>query len=63
VHHIRKLADLKVHGRADKPTWVKTMAARKRKTLVVCGECHTHIHAGRPTRTEEMTSDDTTIDA
>jgi group II intron reverse transcriptase/maturase len=63
VHHIRKLADLKVHGRKDKPAWVKTMAARKRKTLVVCGECHTNIHAGRPTGTEEMTSDDTTIDA
>jgi len=49
VHHIRKLADLKVPGRREKPTWKKIMAARRRKTLVVCGQCHTAIHGGRPT--------------
>jgi hypothetical protein len=26
------------------------MAARQRKTLVVCRDCHHAIHAGRPTR-------------
>src|SRR5947209_17239856 len=36
VHHLRKLADLKVEGRSEKPAWVKRMAARRRKTLVVC---------------------------
>ena len=41
VHHIRKLADLK--GRAK---WVQNMAARRRKTLVVCQSCHNTIHAG-----------------
>lgn len=51
VHHIRKLSDLKVPGRREKPTWLKTMAARKRKTLIVCRECHVAIHNGRPTRT------------
>ncbi len=50
VHHIRKLADLKVEGRSEKPAWVKRMAARRRKTLVVCQDCHDAIHAGRPTR-------------
>ena len=25
------------------------MARRRRKTLVVCGTCHTDIHTGRPT--------------
>ena len=50
VHHIRKLSDLNVKGRKEKPTWLKVMAARKRKTLVVCAECHDAIHAGRPTR-------------
>jgi len=50
VHHIRKLADLKVKGRAEKPYYAKIMAARKRKTLVVCCVCHDAIHAGRPTR-------------
>ena len=49
VHHIRKLADLNNKGRAEKPAWVKRMAARRRKTLVVCQNCHKAIHAGRPT--------------
>ncbi len=48
VHHIRKLADLNMKGRAEKPAWAKRMAARHRKTLVVCQDCHRAIHAGRP---------------
>jgi group II intron reverse transcriptase/maturase len=51
VHHIRALKDLKPYGRADKPAWVKTMAARHRKTLVVCRFCHKDIHQGRPPKT------------
>ena len=47
VHHVRALRDLKVKGRREKPLWMKTMAARKRKTLVVCQTCHSDIHAGR----------------
>jgi group II intron reverse transcriptase/maturase len=50
-HHVRKLADLKVNGRATIPTWKQVMIARRRKTLMVCHHCHTAIHAGRPTRT------------
>ena len=50
VHHIRKLADLKKPGQAIKPLWVRVMAARRRKTLIVCHECHQAIHAGKPTR-------------
>ena len=49
VHHIHKLADLKKEGK-ERPQWVKLMAARRRKTLVVCRLCHQAIHAGRPTR-------------
>jgi group II intron reverse transcriptase/maturase len=49
VHHIRKLADLRIKGRSEKPAWVQIMAARQRKTLVVCRACHEAIHAGRPT--------------
>lgn len=49
VHHLRKLADLKRKGRREKPVWVQIMAARQRKTLVVCRACHEAIHAGRPT--------------
>jgi hypothetical protein len=50
VHHLRKLADLQRPGRAAAPGWLRVMAARKRKTLVVCRDCHEAIHAGRPTR-------------
>jgi len=39
VHHINKLKNLK-----GKKQWEKTMIARKRKTLVVCKECHNKIH-------------------
>jgi hypothetical protein len=49
VHHVRHLADLNKPGRREKPTWVRLMAMRRRKTLVVCRPCHEAIHAGRPT--------------
>jgi len=49
VHHVRKLADLQVPGRKAAPSWKRVMAARRRKTLVVCGRCHDLIHAGQPT--------------
>ena len=48
VHHIRALRDLNVKGQRDKPKWVQLMAARKRKTLVVCRTCHMDTHAGQP---------------
>lgn len=54
VHHIRALKDLKRPGRAKKPLWVKTMAARHRKTLVVCHACHQNIHCGRPLETTHV---------
>ncbi len=47
VHHIRALRDLNVKGQREKPKWVQIMAARKRKTLVVCRTCHMDIHHGR----------------
>jgi len=47
VHHLRKLADLNRPGRPDRPPWMTLMAARRRKTLVVCSPCHHNIHAGR----------------
>lgn len=46
VHHIRKLADLREQGRNEKPRWVKKMIQRRRKTLMVCANCHEHIHRG-----------------
>lgn len=50
VHHIRKLADLNRPGQKEKPAWVKRMAARRRKTLVVCQKCHEAIHHEHPSR-------------
>jgi Type II intron maturase/Reverse transcriptase (RNA-dependent DNA polymerase) len=49
VHHIRKLADLKKSGKKAVPRWVELMAARRRKTLIVCRNCHEAIHQGVPT--------------
>src|SRR5207237_10813336 len=44
VHHIRKLADLEKQGRREKPAWVKLMAAKRRKTLMVCRQWHEAIN-------------------
>jgi group II intron reverse transcriptase/maturase len=51
VHHIRALKDLNPKGRKQQPEWAARMAARHRKTLVVCRVCHESIHySGCPTR-------------
>jgi Type II intron maturase len=50
VHHIRRLADLDRPGQREKPLWVKRMASRRRKTLVVCQKCHEEIHRERTSR-------------
>ena len=55
VHHIRKLADLNQPGRKEKPLWMKRMATRRRKTLVVCQKCHEEIHRERPSRRKSTT--------
>jgi group II intron reverse transcriptase/maturase len=47
VHHIRRLADIDQPGRRPKPKWMKRMIGRRRKTLVVCLQCHQNIHNGR----------------
>jgi Type II intron maturase len=50
VHQIRALKRLQASGRSPKPRWVQTMAARQRKTLVVCRTCHGDIQHGHPPR-------------
>ena len=48
VHQVRKLADLiKVRQQAT-PAWMTIMVRRRRKTLIVCQNCHTSIHDRRP---------------
>jgi group II intron reverse transcriptase/maturase len=56
VHHIRALKDLKTYEGREKPAWVKIMAARQRKTLVLCRSCHHDVHAGRPMRQPSLRS-------
>jgi hypothetical protein len=57
VHHIRHLRDLNTKGRAARPVWVQQMAARRRKTLVVCRDCHENIHyQGSSSRQNPRTS-------
>lgn len=47
VHHIRKLKDIiRQYRRKEKPVWVVTMVAIRRKTLIVCRTCHNAIHNG-----------------
>jgi len=48
VHQIRKLADLIRAGQHAMPTWMTLMVRRRRKTLVVCRDCHTSIHGDHP---------------
>jgi hypothetical protein len=48
VHHIRALKDLNRKGKGNPPEWARRMAARRRKTLVVCRACHEGIHSGSP---------------
>ncbi len=43
VHHIRKMADI---SKGLEP-WKQVMIARRRKTLVLCVECHDLLHAGK----------------
>jgi len=42
VHHVRKLKDVK-----EKEGWERIMIARKRKTMILCIECHDLLHAGK----------------
>jgi len=43
VHHIRNLAELARLGPLPSP-WAQAMAKRRRKSLVICGDCHGQIH-------------------
>jgi len=44
VHHAARLADLGQAG-PGQPAWAALMAAKRRKTLIVCATCHDYIHA------------------
>jgi RNA-directed DNA polymerase len=40
VHHVRKIKDLQ-----GKEWWEQVMSYRKRKTMILCNECHVLLHA------------------
>jgi len=42
VHHVRKLKDLQ-----GKQWWEQVMSHRRRKTMILCNECHVLLHAGK----------------
>ena len=44
VHQVARLADLGKPG-PGQPAWAALMARMRRKTLIVCADCHDHIHA------------------
>ena len=50
THHVRRLKDLLPGSRDEQPGWAKQMASRRRKTLIVCRDCHDGIHNGFPAR-------------
>ncbi len=54
VHHIRALKDLNRYTGREKPEWVKRMAARHRKTLILCRTCHQDITYGRPMKRQSI---------
>jgi len=59
VHHVRKLKNL-----AGKSVWERHMIARRRKTLVLCKQCHVDLHAGRLTesaKSQEKTGEPDTL--
>ena len=42
VHHVRKLKDV----RGQKELWQQIMAAMRRKTIILCVDCHQQLHHG-----------------
>ena len=47
VHHVNKVKNLK-----GKEPWEIVMIAKKRKTIIVCHDCHMKIHHGNKTKSE-----------
>jgi hypothetical protein len=45
VHHVRKLKD--IENKKNKAAWEIHMISRRRKTMVLCKECHTLLHTGK----------------
>lgn len=44
VHHVKRLTDLNRYSTTTPPQWVEAMRTSRRKTLIVCADCHANIH-------------------
>lgn len=51
VHQVARLADLAKPG--PQPEWIRIMAKRRRKTLVVCRTCYDTIRSDLPNRSKQ----------
>ncbi|GCE16692.1 maturase [Dictyobacter kobayashii] len=49
VHHVRKLGNL-----TGKAAWERQMIQRRRKTMVLCEQCHDELHAGKLVASKRM---------
>lgn len=52
VHHVRKLKCLE-----GKQEWERQMIRRRRKTMVLCKQCHVNLHAGRLSEANRLKED------
>jgi len=50
VHHVKRLTDLNRYSTTTAPPWVETMRSSRRKTLIVCADCHGTIHQRSTTK-------------
>ena len=48
VHHIRNLsATMRMYAKKTPPDWLKLMWKMRRRTLILCSNCHSLLHKGR----------------
>jgi hypothetical protein len=57
VHHVKRLVGLRRTDRPELPAWKEWMIARRRKTIVLCRDCHYAAHAGQPRRRKTLGTD------
>jgi hypothetical protein len=46
AHHVRRRRDLQTGNGAQQPEWARQMTSRRRKTLIVCRDCHGCANGG-----------------
>jgi group II intron reverse transcriptase/maturase len=59
VHHVRALRHLQKRGYRPRSKGEQLMIARRRKTIVLCHQCHMDVEYGRPTKRNPAERTDT----